>query len=190
MRRYKELLAAGSNGILVLSRCLRPHGADKAGGSARPCPARNRRSRSVLTRLWDLRRFAIHVANWAEARVVWYSRSSAATTPCEVHASRGSMSASRPPSAPLSQGAGHTSAGCSRTFQHKQLPVLNAGASHGSGARRRRWIRRDLDRGCRELLGDEADGLSDHEVDLIRQHADAMAHIIVEMFLENSTTLE
>ena len=42
---------------------------------------------------------------------------------------------------------------------------------------------------CRELLGDEADGLSDHEVDLIR-HADAMAHIIVEMFLENSTTLE
>jgi hypothetical protein len=43
---------------------------------------------------------------------------------------------------------------------------------------------------CRELLGDEADGLSDHEVDLIRQHADAMAHIIVEMFLENSTTLE
>jgi hypothetical protein len=43
---------------------------------------------------------------------------------------------------------------------------------------------------CRELLGDEANGLSDHEVDLIRQHADAMAHIIVEMFLENSTTLE
>ena len=43
---------------------------------------------------------------------------------------------------------------------------------------------------CRELLGDEADGLSDHEVDLIRQHADAMAHIIVEMFQENGTTLE
>jgi len=42
----------------------------------------------------------------------------------------------------------------------------------------------------RELLGDEADGLSDHEVDLIRQHADAMAHIIVEIFLENRTTLE
>jgi len=37
---------------------------------------------------------------------------------------------------------------------------------------------------CRELLGDEADGLSDDEVDLIRRHADAMAHIIVEMFLE------
>jgi hypothetical protein len=43
---------------------------------------------------------------------------------------------------------------------------------------------------CRELLGDEADGLSDHEVDLIRQHADAMAHVIVEMFLERGTTLE
>jgi len=43
---------------------------------------------------------------------------------------------------------------------------------------------------CRELLGDEADGLSDHEVDLIRRHADAMAQIIVVMFLESSTTLE
>ena len=43
---------------------------------------------------------------------------------------------------------------------------------------------------CRELLGDEAAGLSDHELDLIRRHADAMAHIIVEMFLERGTTLE
>ena len=43
---------------------------------------------------------------------------------------------------------------------------------------------------CRELLGDEADGLSDHEVDLIRRHADAMADIIVEMFLERGTTAE
>ena len=39
---------------------------------------------------------------------------------------------------------------------------------------------------CRELLGDEADDLSDHEVDLIRQHADAMARVIVEMFLESA----
>ena len=37
---------------------------------------------------------------------------------------------------------------------------------------------------CHELLGDEAEGLTDHEVDLIRQHAAAMAHIIVEIFLE------
>jgi hypothetical protein len=42
----------------------------------------------------------------------------------------------------------------------------------------------------RELLGDEADGLSDDEVDQIRRHADAMAHIIIEMFLEGSATLE
>ncbi len=38
---------------------------------------------------------------------------------------------------------------------------------------------------CRQLLGDEAIGLSDEEVDLIRQHADAMAHVIVAMFIEN-----
>jgi hypothetical protein len=43
---------------------------------------------------------------------------------------------------------------------------------------------------CRELLGDEADGLSDQDVDLIRQHADAMAHVLVEIFLENRTTPE
>lgn len=43
---------------------------------------------------------------------------------------------------------------------------------------------------CRELLGDEADGLSDHEVDAIRQHADAMAHVVVEIFLENRATSE
>ena len=43
---------------------------------------------------------------------------------------------------------------------------------------------------CRELLGDEADGMSDHEVDKLRWQADAMAHIIIEMFLESSATLE
>jgi hypothetical protein len=37
---------------------------------------------------------------------------------------------------------------------------------------------------CRELLGDEAEGLSDAEIDHIRRHADAVAHVIVEMFLE------
>ena len=42
----------------------------------------------------------------------------------------------------------------------------------------------------RELLGDEAEGLTDHEVELIRQHAAAMAHIIVEIFLESGATLE
>ena len=37
---------------------------------------------------------------------------------------------------------------------------------------------------CRELLGEEADGLSDLEVDQIRRHAGVMAHVIVEIFLE------
>jgi hypothetical protein len=41
---------------------------------------------------------------------------------------------------------------------------------------------------CRELLGDEAEGLSDQEVDLIRRHADAMAHVLVELFLDTGTT--
>ena len=37
---------------------------------------------------------------------------------------------------------------------------------------------------CRELLGPEADGLSDVEVDQIRRHADVMAHVVVEIFLQ------
>ncbi len=37
---------------------------------------------------------------------------------------------------------------------------------------------------CRQLLGPEADGLSDAEVDQIRRHADVMAHVVVEIFLE------
>jgi hypothetical protein len=43
---------------------------------------------------------------------------------------------------------------------------------------------------CRELLGDKADGLSDHDVDRIRQHAEAMARVIVEMFLEQRAARE
>lgn len=39
---------------------------------------------------------------------------------------------------------------------------------------------------CRELLGDEAEALSDQEVDLMLRHADAMAHILVEFFLDVS----
>ena len=37
---------------------------------------------------------------------------------------------------------------------------------------------------CREILGDEATGLSDVEVDQIRRRADAMAHVIIDVFLE------
>jgi hypothetical protein len=43
---------------------------------------------------------------------------------------------------------------------------------------------------CRELLGEEADGLSDHDIDRIRQHADAMARVIVEMFLQRRAEQE
>ena len=37
---------------------------------------------------------------------------------------------------------------------------------------------------CRELLGSEADDLSDVEVDQMRRHAEVMAHVVVEIFLE------
>ena len=42
---------------------------------------------------------------------------------------------------------------------------------------------------CRELLGDEAVDLSDEEVDRIRQHAEAMAHVLIEVFLRNRSTV-
>jgi len=43
---------------------------------------------------------------------------------------------------------------------------------------------------CILSLGDEALGLSDRDVDRIRQHADAMARTIVEIFLDQRTTSE
>ena len=43
---------------------------------------------------------------------------------------------------------------------------------------------------CRELLGEEADGLSDHDIDRIRQHADAMARAVVETFLDQRAEQE
>ena len=36
---------------------------------------------------------------------------------------------------------------------------------------------------CRELLGDEAADLSDAELNAIREHAQAMANVLVELFL-------
>ena len=38
---------------------------------------------------------------------------------------------------------------------------------------------------CRELLRDEADTLSDQEIALIRRHAETMAYMVVEMYLES-----
>ena len=37
---------------------------------------------------------------------------------------------------------------------------------------------------CRELLGEEAEALTDEEVALIRRHAETMAYIVVEMYVK------
>jgi hypothetical protein len=38
---------------------------------------------------------------------------------------------------------------------------------------------------CRELLGDEAESMTDQEIALIRRHAETMAWIVVEMFQDH-----
>jgi len=38
---------------------------------------------------------------------------------------------------------------------------------------------------CRELLGEEANSMTDHEVALIRRHAETLAQIVIEMFVES-----
>ena len=38
---------------------------------------------------------------------------------------------------------------------------------------------------CRELLGDEAEVLTDQDIELIRRHAETMAQVVVEMFVES-----
>lgn len=40
---------------------------------------------------------------------------------------------------------------------------------------------------CRELLEDEARDLSDEEIDAIGRHARAMAHTLVDVFLQQRT---
>ena len=37
---------------------------------------------------------------------------------------------------------------------------------------------------CRELLGEEADSMTDQEIALIRRHAETMAWILVEMYAD------
>lgn len=37
---------------------------------------------------------------------------------------------------------------------------------------------------CRELLGEEAESMTDQEIDLIRRHAETMACIVVETYQE------
>ena len=35
---------------------------------------------------------------------------------------------------------------------------------------------------CRELLGEEADSMTDEDVDLVRRHAETMAVLVVELY--------
>jgi hypothetical protein len=42
---------------------------------------------------------------------------------------------------------------------------------------------------CRELLGDEAIGLTDEQVDQIRRHAETMAHVVIDAFFEDRSTI-
>lgn len=37
---------------------------------------------------------------------------------------------------------------------------------------------------CRELLGDEAESMTDQDIEDMRQHAETMACIVVEMYQE------
>ncbi len=37
---------------------------------------------------------------------------------------------------------------------------------------------------CRELLEDEAEGLSDDDIDRVRRHAASLAQVLIEMALE------
>lgn len=38
---------------------------------------------------------------------------------------------------------------------------------------------------CRQMLGEEADGLSDDDVRSIARHADAMAHILIVLAMQD-----
>jgi hypothetical protein len=43
---------------------------------------------------------------------------------------------------------------------------------------------------CREILGAEADELSDADVEQINRHAEVMAHVVLEMFLDQRSVRE
>ena len=68
---------------------------------------------------------------------------------------------------------------------------LDVGCSMGDGHNTRDDIvGHDTIARCRELLGQEAHGLSDEEIDRVRRHADAVARVIVEMFLNHRAEQE
>lgn len=43
---------------------------------------------------------------------------------------------------------------------------------------------------CRELLGQEADSMTDEDVDLVRRHAETMAAIVVELYQQRGRTVQ
>ena len=104
------------------------------------------------------------------------------------HDSRGSMSASRPASVLHGhRRAGFKPARWSAQSQHNtnrhESPVWGSSMD---------FVDRGDDRPepisiarCRELLGDEADTLTDQDVELIRRHAETMAQVVIEMFVES-----
>ena len=38
---------------------------------------------------------------------------------------------------------------------------------------------------CRELLGNDADRLSDDEVVIVARHAESLAHVVIDLALQN-----
>ena len=42
---------------------------------------------------------------------------------------------------------------------------------------------------CRALLGDEADVLSDAEIELIKRHAETLARVVIDVFLTDHATV-
>jgi hypothetical protein len=38
---------------------------------------------------------------------------------------------------------------------------------------------------CRELLGDDADGMSDEEVLIVARHAESLAHVVIALALQD-----
>jgi len=41
---------------------------------------------------------------------------------------------------------------------------------------------------CRELLGEEAAGVTNEELDRVRRHADALAHVLVEIAVDRHSS--
>jgi hypothetical protein len=61
-------------------------------------------------------------------------------------------------------------ADCSASRRNEDLGSAGVGTTGISIAR------------CRELLADEADSMTDHEIAEIRRHAETMAHLLIDIY--------